>query len=74
MLKRAWKDGYSIGDVMLVFFGMLTGAFSLSAAATMILYFPVNVGRAILESLVGHDRKIHEMYTVCPPNSAKSFG
>jgi E3 ubiquitin-protein ligase MARCH6 len=39
-------------------------AFSLSAAATMILYFPVNVGRAILESHVGHDRKIHEMYTL----------
>merc|ERR1712227_517513 len=39
-------------------------ATSLSGAALMILYFPVNVGRAILESLVGQDRKIHEMYTL----------
>lgn len=39
-------------------------ALSLSSAAIMILYFPVHVGRRILETLVGHDRKIHEMYTV----------
>ena len=38
-LKTALKDGYSIGDVMLVFFGMLTGAFSLSAAANNIEFF-----------------------------------
>ena len=30
----------------------------------MVIYFPVQVGRKILGSIVGHDRKIHEMYTV----------
>ena len=37
--KLVVEENYSIGDVMLVFFGMLTGAFSLSAAANNIEYF-----------------------------------
>ena len=48
---------------------LLTVAISLSTAATMVLYFPVTVGRAILEKIVGTDRKIHEMYTVITVNS-----
>ena len=48
-------------------------ALSLSSAATMILYFPVYVGRLILETLVGHDRKIHEMYTVRSKPHKKYF-
>jgi len=39
-------------------------ATSLSGAALMVIYFPVQVGRKILGSIVGHDRKIHEMYTL----------
>ena len=37
--KLTIEEGYTVGDVMLVFFGMLTGAFSLSAAANNIEYF-----------------------------------
>ena len=37
--KLVIEEDYTIGDVMLVFFGMLTGAFSLSAAANNIEYF-----------------------------------
>lgn len=33
------EEGYSIGDVMLVFFGMLTGAMSLSVAANNVEFF-----------------------------------
>jgi len=39
-------------------------ALSLSALAGCVYYFPVLVGRQILGAIVGHDRKVHEMYTL----------